>query len=85
MREGDISNISTIVGRRDLVAFNAAPSVSSVKGSITGVVVDVDNLSDSSTIISLLAVSGSIVVEVDGRGERNCEGGAQVFVTGGTR
>ena len=60
MRDGEISRIF-IVGRRDLVAFNAAPSNSSAgAGSITGVVVDVDELSDSSTIMSFLALSGSM-------------------------
>jgi len=61
MRDGETSRILTIVGRRDLVAFSAAPSESSTgAGSITGVVVEVDELSDSSTIISFLALSGSM-------------------------
>jgi hypothetical protein len=60
MRDGEISMIF-IVGRRDLVAFNASPSESLAgAGSITGVVVEVDELSDSSTIMSFLALSCSM-------------------------
>ena len=80
--EGDTSMTSAIVGRRDLVAFNAAPPSYSVCGSMTGVVVEVDNLSsDSSTMaISLLAFSESM----DIRGNRWKERWAGLFLWGVT-